>query len=85
MAGEMMGQKIIYLDGGSGAKYPVPKEIISSVKEKVGCPVIVGGGLRTEKDIKNACSAGADVIVTGNIIEKNPALISSFAETIHSF
>ncbi len=85
MAGEMMGQKIIYLDGGSGAKYPVPREIISSVKEKVSCPVIVGGGLRTEKDIKNACSAGADVIVTGNVIEKDPSLISSFAETIHSF
>lgn len=85
MAGEMMGQKLIYLDGGSGAKYPVPRKIISTVKENVSCPVVVGGGLKTGKDIRNACLAGADIVVTGNIIEKDPTLISSFADTIHNF
>lgn len=85
MAGEMMGQKLMYLDGGSGAKYPVPRKIISAVKENVSCPVVVGGGLKTEKDIRNACLAGADIVVTGNIIEKDPSLISSFTDAIHNF
>jgi phosphoglycerol geranylgeranyltransferase len=63
MAGEMIGNKLIYLEAGSGAKYPVSLEIISQVKKNISIPVIVGGGIRTEEDIYSACKAGADVIV----------------------
>jgi phosphoglycerol geranylgeranyltransferase len=59
----------IYLEGGSGAKDPVPPEMIQMVKKIIDIPLIVGGGIRTKAQALAASSAGADVIVTGNIIE----------------
>ncbi len=72
MAGEMLGNKMIYLEAGSGAKYPVPREVIQKVKQNVDIPLIVGGGLKTPADVETAIEAGADVIVVGNILEKDP-------------
>ena len=44
----------------------------------------MGGGITTpEKAIEN-CKAGADIIVIGNAIEKDPALIQKISEAIHS-
>lgn len=85
MAGEMLGQKLMYLDGGSGAQQPIPENIISAVKEKTSCPVIVGGGLKSSSQIARTCQAGADIIVVGNMIEEAPHLIAEFAKTIHDF
>lgn len=85
LAGKMMGNQIIYLDAGSGADNPVSKTIISAVKKSTSLPLIVGGGLKTEKEILDACSAGADIIVVGNMIEKDISLIETFANTVHSF
>ena len=47
-AGELLGKKLIYLEAGSGATYEVPAEVISSVKNKIDIPLIVGGGIRTK-------------------------------------
>ncbi len=49
MAGEMLGLKMIYLDGGSGAEGNVPLEMIRQVKENIGLPLIVGGGITSAK------------------------------------
>jgi putative glycerol-1-phosphate prenyltransferase len=38
-------------------------------------PLIVGGGIRTKEDVQAIFAAGADVIVIGNALEKNPELI----------
>ena len=75
LASEMLGFKIIYLEAGSGAQSPVPESIIEGVKENVSIPVIVGGGIRSKDDAKKIFQAGADIIVVGNAIEKNPALL----------
>lgn len=80
MAGEMLGLKMIYLEGGSGADRPVNKILISEIKKHISIPLIVGGGIRTAIQAKDAYNAGADIIVIGNVLEENAALLKDFVE-----
>jgi len=73
LAGQYLGMHFIYLEGGSGAKKPVPPEMIRTVKHFTDIPLIVGGGVRTRSQALAAASAGADIIVTGNITESTGA------------
>ena len=73
LAGKYLGMHFIYLEGGSGVKHPVPPEMIRMVKKFIGSPLIVGGGIRSKEQALAAVSAGADIIVTGNIIEGTDA------------
>ncbi len=73
LAGQYLGMRFIYLEGGSGVKHPVPPEMINTVKKFIGSPLIVGGGIRSKEQALAAVSAGADIIVTGNIIEDTDA------------
>jgi phosphoglycerol geranylgeranyltransferase len=43
--------------------------MIRAVKRCIDVPLIVGGGIRTRLQALAAASAGADIIVTGNIVE----------------
>lgn len=70
-AGELMGQKLIYLEAGSGAKEPVRKDIIEQVTNSVNIPIIVGGGIKSAEGIKKAHNAGATLIVVGTAFEEN--------------
>ena len=76
LAGEQLGLSIFYLDGGSGALKPVASEMIKAVKKQLTAPLIVGGGLKTEKDIKLAWKSGADLVIIGTAFEQNPNLLS---------
>ncbi|MEM0517938.1 geranylgeranylglyceryl/heptaprenylglyceryl phosphate synthase [Aequorivita flava] len=69
LAGQYMGAKLIYLEAGSGAKFPVNGEIISRVKSTISIPVIVGGGIKTEAQKQAAYRAGADMVVMGTAFE----------------
>jgi len=71
MAGEMLGLKVIYLDSGSGAFNPVPFNMIALVASEINLPVMVGGGIRTPDDVRNAYESGADVVIVGNAIENS--------------
>ncbi len=84
MAGEMLGQKLIYMDAGSGAQNAIPTEMIAKVSAHIQIPLVVGGGITTPEKAKQNCIAGADIIVVGNAVEKDPALIQAIAEAIHS-
>jgi geranylgeranylglyceryl phosphate synthase family protein len=77
--------KFIYLEAGSGAKYPVPDEMISAVKEQTNIPIIVGGGISQPEVAAAKVQAGADFIVTGNILENSSdsKLIYEFVNVIH--
>ncbi len=75
VAGELLGLKLLYLEAGSGAKYPVPPEMIKSVVDSVSIPVIVGGGLRTRKDVENAINSGASHVVIGTAFEEDPEIL----------
>ncbi len=69
-AGELLGKKLIYLEAGSGAKFPVDQKIISAVKNEINIPLIVGGGIKTEKQKQKTYLAGADMVVMGTIFEE---------------
>jgi len=70
-AGELIGNKLIYLEAGSGAQNAVQSEIIKNVSEKISVPLIVGGGIRSKKQIEEAFSAGADLVVIGTAFEND--------------
>ena len=84
MAGEMLGLKVIYLDAGSGAIHSVAESMIESVNENIEIPLMVGGGIKTPEKAAALCKAGADIIVVGNALEKDPSLIISISQAIHS-
>ncbi|MEM3628493.1 MAG: geranylgeranylglyceryl/heptaprenylglyceryl phosphate synthase, partial [Candidatus Bathyarchaeia archaeon] len=69
LAGQYLGMRFIYLEAGSGAKQPVPREMIRLVKGCITVPLIVGGGIKSGDQAFDAVSAGADIIVTGNVVE----------------
>jgi len=73
LAGQYLGMHFIYLEGGSGASNPVPPEMIYASKNLIEVPLIVGGGIKTKEQAIAAASAGADVIVTGNLTETSDA------------
>ncbi len=75
MAGEMLGLKTIYLDGGSGADKPVPAEMIRLVKEHIKVPLIAGGGVCNANQASEIWNAGVDLLVVGNALEKDAGLI----------
>lgn len=85
MAGEQLGLRLIYLDGGSGALYPVTPAMIRAVREAVEVPLVVGGGINTVEKARAALEAGADVIVIGNQIEKAPQFLAEMSSVVHSF
>ena len=74
LAGQYLGMRLVYLEAGSGARQPVPSEMISLVKRIIDVPLIVGGGIRTAKDARKAVESGADIVVTGTAIEKAGSL-----------
>ncbi len=69
LAAQYLGMKLLYLEGGSGIEEPIPAETITVVKSQLDIPVIVGGGIRSGRDAKKAAIAGADIIITGTIVE----------------
>jgi phosphoglycerol geranylgeranyltransferase len=83
IAGEITGQKAIYLEAGSGAINPVNVDLIRRVKAEITIPLIIGGGIKNISDIKHSCVAGADVIVIGTAFEKDPDALKSFSDIIH--
>lgn len=70
-AGEFMGNKLIYLEAGSGALNAVSLEIIKTVSNKISVPLIVGGGIRSKIQINEAYKAGADLVVIGTAFEND--------------
>lgn len=80
LAAQYLGMKLVYLEAGSGADRHVPEEMISAVKETVDISVIVGGGIRTGSDAKAVASAGADIIVTGTVVEETTDIEAKIRE-----
>jgi len=78
LAGMYMGKQLIYLEAGSGAKTPVSTAIIKTVINELTIPLIVGGGIRTKKQLDNAYNAGADLVVIGTAFENNLQLFDEF-------
>lgn len=78
-AGELQGKHIIYMDAGSGARNPISIEMINKVSSHIDIPLVVGGGILTPEKVYANCTAGANIIVVGNAIERDPLLIRDLA------
>ncbi|TJY38007.1 geranylgeranylglyceryl/heptaprenylglyceryl phosphate synthase [Pontimicrobium aquaticum] len=78
-AGELLGMKLIYLEAGSGALHPVSTEIISTVKQDLNIPLIIGGGIRSKAQLDKAFKSGADIVVIGTAFEED---VSFFNELV---
>jgi len=76
-AGEFIGNKLIYLEAGSGAKLSVPKEMIALVSQNIKVPLLVGGGIRSKQEIEKAYNAGADIVVIGTAFENDNNFFNS--------
>ncbi len=70
LAAQYLGMDLVYLEAGSGAPEPVPTEMIRAVKAELVIPLVVGGGIRNFGAARRAVEAGADVVVTGTIMEE---------------
>ncbi|MBR9919950.1 MAG: geranylgeranylglyceryl/heptaprenylglyceryl phosphate synthase [Bacteroidetes bacterium] len=75
IAGELLGLRLIFMDAGSGALEPVSTSMIESVSGAISVPLIVGGGIKTPEKVKANVDAGADLIVVGDAIEKDPEIL----------
>jgi phosphoglycerol geranylgeranyltransferase len=84
-AGELLGLKLLYMDAGSGARHTISRSMIGAVSRNVDLPLIVGGGIKSPEKALELCTAGADVIVVGNSIEKDQRIIGEMADAIHSY
>ncbi len=84
LAGQYLGMQLIYLEAGSGAKNAVDPRTISAVRQATSVPLIVGGGIRTPEKAALAAKAGADIIVIGNILEKDPNMITDLSIAVHT-
>ena len=85
LAAEMLGMRLLYADGGSGADQTVPEEMIAAICEVCTTPLIVGGGLRTPDAVARKVRAGAGLIVVGTALERRPdaAYIADLAAAAH--
>jgi len=85
IAGEMLGLKMIYLEAGSGADLFVEINTIKEVKKNISVPLIVGGGIDKTEKLEKIYQAGADIVVIGTAIEKNPELVPDFYNIVQNF
>ncbi len=70
LAAEYFGMKLVYLEAGSGSPEPVPENMIRAVKGAISVPLIVGGGIRDGAAARMVVEAGADIVVTGTVVER---------------
>lgn len=77
-AGEMIGNKLIYLESGSGSNEPISPSTIAAVKNSVSIPIMCGGGITMPSQMIEAFNAGADYVIIGTAIEKKPELLIEF-------
>ena len=71
LAGQYLGMKMIYLEAGSGGRKSVPPKMVSLVRKTISIPLIVGGGIKSEKAARQMIDAGADYVVIGSVIERD--------------
>jgi phosphoglycerol geranylgeranyltransferase len=82
LAAQYLGMRFVYLEAGSGAKKNVSAEMISNVRKYFDGLLIVGGGIRDSAIAKELVDAGADIIVIGTLLERDPDWEKKFVDII---
>jgi phosphoglycerol geranylgeranyltransferase len=86
IATELFGMELLYLEAGSGAPEPVPIEMIQAVRKHIKIPLIVGGGITSAGKALEVAKAGADIVVTGTLVENGDfePKLRAVVEAVHS-
>ncbi|WP_418264696.1 geranylgeranylglyceryl/heptaprenylglyceryl phosphate synthase [Flavobacterium faecale] len=71
LAGEMLGNQLMYLEAGSGAKQTVPIEMVQLISHNLEIPLVVGGGITSLNKVTEMYKAGADMVVIGTAFEND--------------
>lgn len=79
---EFFGMKLVYLEAGSGASEHVPEEMITKVKKSTNLILLVGGGIRDGDTASKIVDAGADIIVTGTVVENSSKVKDKIKELV---
>lgn len=69
LAAQYLGMSYVYLEAGSGAPQAVPEEMIAAVRKAIDIPLLVGGGIRDAETAAKVKNAGANVVITGTVVE----------------
>lgn len=77
---QAQGAKILHLVDLTGAKDPNARQIdlIKHLIDGVNVPVQIGGGIRTESDVKTLLDAGAARVVIGSTAIKSPDMVKQW-------
>jgi phosphoglycerol geranylgeranyltransferase len=84
LAAQHLGMRFVYLEAGSGADRPVPVEMVKAVRDVIDVTLIVGGGIRTPEAAAERVKAGADIIVTGTIVEQAKEIKAKLKEIVEA-
>jgi phosphoglycerol geranylgeranyltransferase len=71
LAGLYLGQRLLYVDAGSGAASPPTLEAIRALRALTPYPILVGGGIQTPQQLADLVHAGATFTVLGTLPEKH--------------
>ena len=82
LAAQYLGMRFVYLEAGSGAKMNVSAEMISNVRKYYNGLLIVGGGIKNSLIAKELAEAGADILVVGTLLERDPDWENKFNDII---
>ncbi len=84
LTAQYMGMRLVYLEAGSGAPRPVPEAMVSAVKRAIAIPLLVGGGIRTPEAARAVARAGADIVVTGTVVEatRDPGILHDIVRAV---
>lgn len=69
LAAQYLGMRTLYLEAGSGSDHPMPATVVKAVRKNFKGFLLVGGGITTPKVATELASAGADMLVIGNLLE----------------
>ena len=82
LTAQYFGMECVYLEAGSGAEKPVSDAMVRAVRKALSVPIIVGGGIRDAGTARTKVAAGADIIVTGTVVERNPEIVRDIIRAV---
>ena len=83
---EIVPTGYILVDGGKEtAVQRVSPLVFKSVKENLDIPLIVGGGIRSGKELLEAYKNGADMVVIGTAFEENSNFLTKIMSNEHIY
>lgn len=74
------GAKQLHLVDLTGAKNPAERQtaLIGKIISAIDCPIQVGGGIRTEQDVADLLAVGANRVVIGSTVVKQPEMVKGW-------